>query len=77
MHLDNVGLVIIDEAHYNSFRKLLSSFTNAFILGVTTLSSNIKLPMHESYDDELIVGDTINSLIENGFWQKPLLIVMM
>jgi hypothetical protein len=35
----------------------LSSFTNAFILGVTAtpLSSNIKLPMHESYD-ELIVG---------------------
>jgi superfamily II DNA or RNA helicase len=60
LHLDNVGLVIIDEAHYNSFRKLLSSFTNAFILGVTAtpLSSNIKLPMHESYD-ELIVGDTI------------------
>jgi hypothetical protein len=24
-------------------------------------------------DDELIVGDTINSLIENGFWQKPLI----
>jgi superfamily II DNA or RNA helicase len=23
LHLDNVGLVIIDEAHYNSFRKLL------------------------------------------------------
>jgi hypothetical protein len=32
--------------------------------------------MHESFD-ELIVGDTINSLIENGFWQKALLIVMM
>jgi superfamily II DNA or RNA helicase len=32
LHLDNVGLVIIDEAHYNSFRKLLSSFKNAFIL---------------------------------------------
>jgi superfamily II DNA or RNA helicase len=48
-------------------RKLLSSFTNAFILGVTAtpLSSNIKLPMHESY--ELIVGDTISSLINNGF----------
>jgi superfamily II DNA or RNA helicase len=41
----DVGLVIIDEAYYNSFRKLLSSFTNA-ILGVTAtpLSSNIKLP---------------------------------
>jgi hypothetical protein len=71
LHLDNVGLVIIDEAHYNSFRKLLSSFTNAFILGVTAtpLSSNIKLPMHESYD-ELIVGDTISSLIDNGFLAK-------
>ena len=51
LHLDNIGLVIIDEAHYNSFRKLLSSFKNAFILGVTAtpLSSNIKLPMHDSY----------------------------
>jgi superfamily II DNA or RNA helicase len=45
LHLDNVGLVIIDEAHYNSFRKLLSSFTNAFILVTATpLSSNINYP---------------------------------
>ncbi|MGL2986043.1 DEAD/DEAH box helicase [Flavobacterium sp. RSSA_27] len=68
LHLDNIGLVIIDEAHYNSFRKLLNSFKNAFILGVTAtpLSSNIKLPMHQNYD-ELIVGDTIASLIEKGF----------
>nr|WP_315239195.1 DEAD/DEAH box helicase [uncultured Flavobacterium sp.] len=68
LHLDNIGLVIIDEAHYNSFRKLLNSFKNAFILGVTAtpLSSNIKLPMHQSYD-ELIVGDTISSLIDKGF----------
>jgi type I site-specific restriction endonuclease len=49
LHLDNVGLVIIDEAHYNSFRKLLSSFTNAFIL-----------------------GDTISSLIDNGFLAKAI-----
>lgn len=71
LHLDNIGLVIIDEAHYNSFRKLLSSFKNAFILGVTAtpLSSNIKLPMNENYD-ELIVGDTISSLIEKGFLAK-------
>jgi superfamily II DNA or RNA helicase len=73
LHLDNIGLVIIDEAHYNSFRKLLSAFKNAFILGVTAtpLSSNIKLPMHQNYD-ELIVGDTINSLIENGFLAKAI-----
>lgn len=71
LHLENIGLVIIDEAHYNSFRKLLSSFKNAFILGVTAtpLSSNIKLPMHQNYD-ELIVGDTIQSLIDKGFLAK-------
>jgi len=68
LHLDNIGLVIIDEAHYNSFRKLLNSFKNAFILGVTAtpLSSNIKLPMNQNYS-ELIVGDTIASLIGKGF----------
>ena len=73
LHLDNIGLVIIDEAHYNSFRKLLSSFKNAFILGVTAtpLSSNVKLPMNENYD-ELIVGDTISSLIEKGFLAKAI-----
>lgn len=71
--IDNVGLVIIDEAHYNSFRKLLSSFKNAFILGVTAtpLSSNIKLPMYENYK-ELIVGDPINKLIANGFLAKAI-----
>ena len=69
--IDNVGLVIIDEAHYNSFRKLFSQFKKSFILGVTAtpLSSNIKLPMHQNYD-ELIVGDTIQSLIEKGFLAK-------
>lgn len=71
LEIDNVGLVIIDEAHYNSFRKLLVSFKNSFILGVTAtpLSSNIKLPMNENYN-ELIVGDPIYRLIENGFLAK-------
>ncbi len=68
LEIDNVGLVIIDEAHFNSFRKLFSAFKNSFILGVTAtpLSSNIKLPMYENYS-ELIVGDTIQSLIDKGF----------
>ena len=71
LQIENVGLVIIDEAHYNSFRKLLVSFKNAFILGVTAtpLSSNIKLPMNENYN-ELIVGDPIYKLIDNGFLAK-------
>ena len=66
--LNNVGLVIIDEAHYNSFRKLFKFFENCFILGVTAtpLSSNIKLPMKDNYD-KLIVGDDIATLIKNGF----------
>ncbi|NUY79908.1 DEAD/DEAH box helicase family protein [Flavobacterium sp. MAH-1] len=68
LHLDNIGLVIIDEAHYNSFRKLLAFFPNSFILGVTAtpLSSNIRLPMYQNYN-ELITGDTIRSLIDNGY----------
>ncbi|NRD23699.1 DEAD/DEAH box helicase family protein [Winogradskyella litoriviva] len=66
--LKNIGLVIIDEAHYNSFRKLFKFFENCFILGVTAtpLSSNIKLPMKDNYK-KLIVGDDIETLIKNGF----------
>jgi len=68
LEIDDIGLVIIDEAHYNSFRKLFKFFDNSFILGVTAtpLSSNIKLPMKDNYR-ELIVGDSITSLIEKGF----------
>lgn len=68
LRLDDVGLVIIDEAHYNSFRKLFKFFEKCFILGVTAtpLSSNIKLPMKDNYD-QLIVGDDISTLIKNGF----------
>src|SRR5690606_6606265 len=66
--LDDIGLVIIDGAHYNSFRKLFKFFENCFILGVTAtpLSSNIKLPMKDNYQ-KLIVGDDISTLIKNGF----------
>jgi len=65
---EDVGLVIIDEAHYNSFRKLFSYFHKSFILGVTAtpLSSNIKLPMKDNYD-ELLIGESIPALIEKGF----------
>lgn len=68
LRLEDIGLVIIDEAHYNSFRKLFKFFENCFILGVTAtpLSSNVKLPMHDNYQ-QLIVGDDISTLIKNGF----------
>ncbi|MDX1601698.1 MAG: DEAD/DEAH box helicase [Salinimicrobium sediminis] len=71
VELENLGMVIIDEAHYNSFRKLFKFFNRSFILGVTAtpLSSNIKLPMKDNYR-ELIVGDSISSLISKGFLAK-------
>ena len=69
--ISNIGLVIIDEAHYNSFRKLFKYFDNAIILGVTAtpLSSNIKLPMKDNYS-KLIVGESISSLIGKNFLAK-------
>lgn len=69
--INDIGLVIIDEAHYNSFRKLFKYFKNSIILGVTAtpLSSNIKLPMKDHYQ-KLIVGDSITSLIGKEFLAK-------
>ena len=69
--INNVGLVIIDEAHYNSFRKLFGYFEQSTILGVTAtpLSSNIKLPMKDHYK-HLIIGESIKSLIERRFLAK-------
>jgi superfamily II DNA or RNA helicase len=69
---DTIGLVIIDEAHHNSFRKLLGNFRNAVIVGVTAtpLSSDATMPLNEHYS-ELIVGEDIRSLISQGFLAKP------
>lgn len=71
VEINNIGLVIIDEAHYNSFRKLFKYFENSTILGVTAtpLSSNIKLPMKDNYQ-KLIVGQSITSLIKKKFLAK-------
>ena len=71
VEINNIGLVIIDEAHYNSFRKLFKYFEKSTILGVTAtpLSSNIKLPMKDNYQ-KLIVGESIASLIKKKFLSK-------
>jgi len=69
--LNNLGLVIVDEAHYNSFRKLFKYFDDVNILGVTAtpLSSSIKLPMNENYE-ELVIGESISSLVNKGYLAK-------
>lgn len=68
LDISDIGLVIVDEAHYNSFTKLFKFFEKSFLLGVTAtpLSSNIELPMTDNYN-ELIVGESIESLIKNEF----------
>lgn len=66
--IKGVGLVIVDEAHYNSFRKIFQFYDNANILGVTAtpLSSNKALPLNDNYN-KLLVGESIASLIEGGY----------
>lgn len=66
--VEDVGLVIVDEAHYNSFRKIFQYYSGANILGVTAtpLSSNKALPLNDHYN-KLIVGESISSLIGSGY----------
>ena len=68
----DIGLVIIDEAHHNSFQKLLDKFDQATIIGVTAtpFSSDVNLPMNKNYD-ELIVGESIGDLIRQEYLAKP------
>ncbi len=67
-YLQDIDLVIVDEAHYNSFRKIFHYFRNAIILGVTAtpLSSNQNLPLRQNYK-RLIVGDSIKELVSKGY----------
>lgn len=67
-YIGDIGLVIVDEAHYNSFRKLFQYFKEVKMLGVTAtpLSANKNYPLNEHYQ-KLIVGESINSLIESGY----------
>ncbi len=76
VNTDGIGLVIIDEAHFNAFRKLLGKFKNAFVIGVTAtpLSSDRDKPMRETYH-ELISGTPIRDLIQEGFLASPETIV--
>ena len=66
--IKNIGMVIVDEAHYNSFRKIFQFYKNVNILGVTAtpLSSNKALPLNDNYN-KLIVGESISSLIEGRY----------
>lgn len=68
----SVGLLIVDEAHHNSFAKLISKFPHACVIGVTAtpLSSDPSLPLKKTYD-KIIVGEPIEHLIHNGYLARP------
>jgi superfamily II DNA or RNA helicase len=70
--LSDIGLVIIDEAHYNAFQKLYAQFEHARIIGVTAtpFSSDTERPMRDVYR-ELLVGESIGDLIAQGYLAKP------
>lgn len=70
-YIGGIGLVIIDEAHYNSFRKLFRYFEKVKMLGVTAtpLSANKNYPLNEHYS-RLIVGESIGSLIDSSYLAK-------
>ena len=71
-YLGDIGLVIVDEAHYNAFRKIFQYFRDVTILGVTAtpLSSNKNLPLYENYR-RLIIGESISDLISMGYLASP------
>jgi superfamily II DNA or RNA helicase len=70
--IKNIGLVIVDEAHNNSFRKIFQYFSNVHMLGVTAtpLSSNRNLPLNKNYQ-ELIVGSSIMDLVKQTYLCEP------
>lgn len=64
---EDIGLVIIDEAHNAAFNKTLRSFTSQYVIGFTATpkSSSKKEPMNKYYGD-IAVGPQIAELIKLG-----------
>ena len=69
--MDDQSLILKFDLWANQKLSPFLFFEKSFILGVTAtpLSSNVKLPMKDNYN-ELIVGETIESLIENEFLSR-------
>ncbi len=63
--MQNVGLVIVDEAHRNEFTKIFDYFKSAKRIGFTAtpISAKIKDPLKDHYDS-IVVGCSIEELIK-------------
>ncbi len=69
LHLvQNIGLVILDEAHVDNFKKIHSVFLDELIIGVTAtpISASRKDPMNRYYQS-IVTGPQISELIKMGF----------
>lgn len=66
--IENVGLVILDEAHVDNFKKIHSVFLEEMIIGFTAtpISASKKDPMRNYYN-AIVCGPQISELIANGF----------
>jgi len=66
--MQNVGLVIIDECHINSFNKIHNVFLDELILGysATPISASKKEPLNKYYQT-IVTGPQIKELINLGY----------
>ena len=71
--LSQIGMIIVDEAHYNYFRKIFRYFAGCNLIGFTAtpISSNIHLPLSKDYD-QILVGENISALVEQGYLTKAI-----
>ena len=63
----NPGLIIIDEAHKNSFNAIMDLFPRAFVVGAT--ATPVSKTLHKYYND-IVNNIDIPQLIESGYLCK-------
>lgn len=69
-HKPEADLVIIDEAHHssaNSYRSIVNHYSESFVLGVTATPCRTDGQGFNDIYSDLIVGESVRSLINQGF----------
>ena len=72
-HLPKVDVLIVDEAHHTtaeSYRKCISAYENALLLGVTATPIRLDGTGFRDLYDELIVGPSIKELTKNKYLSR-------
>lgn len=66
-----INFFILDEVHLGNYYKLINN-TKEYVLGVTATPKSTGKPELNEYMDELVVGPSINNLIQLGRLVKPI-----